>query len=152
MSAEYAGFLGTYSLGGGYSFNEKHSLEFLIGTYNNGRAHYQSNLLYRYSRWSVPFKNRTWIPLQIGVFILQSWDHKNYFNKSPEPYPEENYYESTLIRSGLELGSTILVPEYNLGISYRYRMLDNGLVAIYNNTNRDLQYYTSSGLGLQYYF
>lgn len=153
MSLERAGFFGHSSLGGGYEWSRTHSLEFLIGAYpNDGHDNYQLNLAYRYSRWSVPFELIDWKPLQIGFFAMRSWDNDNYFLRSPNEYPQDNYYEQTIVRFGLEVGTTVFLTDTNFALAYRLRFLDNGLVALYNNTNKDLQYYTSSGLALQFYF
>lgn len=152
MSAEQAGFLGTYAVGGGYLFKDRHAIEFLVGVYpESGESHYQGNLIYRYTRWSVPLKTISWRPLQIGAFIIRSWDQDKYFLRSPSQYPENGYYQPTVLRFGLEFGTTVNFSSH-LGFSYRFRILDNGIVALYNNSNKDLQYYTSSGLALQYFF
>lgn len=153
LSFERTGFFGAYALGGGYQMEHKHSFEFLVGVYSNGgRDDYQGNLVYRYTRWSVPIKNVDWKPIQIGVFLIRSFDQDSYFLKTPDRYPTDNYYEPTLFRFGLELGSSFIFEDYNLGFSYRLRLLDSGIIALYNNSNKDLQYYSSSGFALQYYF
>lgn len=146
--------MGTYALGGGYTFeNPKHAVEFLIGVYDGGEEEYfQTNILYRYSRWEIDRVDRKWYPLQMGVFTVRTWDQDNYFLKSPSQYPADNYYESTAFRWGFELGATVLFIPSQISLSYRLRVIDNGIVALYNNGNKDLQYFTSSGLALQYHF
>lgn len=152
--AERAGFYGSIAFGGSYEFNDRHAVDFSIGEYLNDQHRYhQSNLSYRYSRWQMDFdQNKIWRPLQIGVFTVRSWDGRNYFLTSPGKYPYEQYYDETALRYGVEFGSTFTFTDYNFGISYRLRILDSGLIALYNNRNRDLQYYISSGLSFQYVF
>lgn len=85
-------------------------------------------------------------------FTVRSWDRHNYFMTSPDKYPYEQYYDETALRYGLEFGSTMTFKDYNFAVAYRLRILDSGLIAVYNNKNRDLQYYISSGVSLQYVF
>lgn len=110
------------------------------------------NLVYRYSRWSVPLEQNSWEPVQIGFFVLRSWNQDKYFLRSPTQFPDDNYYSQTLFRLGLEWGMSYTLEDIDLSLSYRFRILDNGLIALYNNSGKDLQYYTSSGLGLQFRF
>ena len=125
----------------------------LVGTYSiEAEDHYQLNFAYRYTPWAVPFDKVQWRPFQIGLVGLHSLDYNRYFLRSPVQYPQDNYYEQTLIRLGLELGQHWVVEDYSIGLSYYFRLLDNGFVALYNNTQKDLQYYTSSGLGITYFF
>lgn len=150
---ERAGFLGSYALGVGYETESRHAFEGSIGTYSNdGKNQYQTNLLYRYSGWEITGNNKTWRPLQVGVFTIRSWDRENYFTKSPDQYPYEGYYDFTAFRAGLEVSNTLIFNQSRIAISYRFRILDNGIVAVYNNSHKDLQYYISSGLALSYLF
>ena len=149
----HAGFMGTVSAGPIYDFNSDHAAAFSIGSYQNGPNHYaQLNLAYRYSRWQYDRPKVFWKPLHIGLFLLYSTDQQRFFTKSPSKYPEDGYYEETALRGGVELGSTVLLRHSRLGFAMYMRILDNGIVATLNNVYRDLQYYTSTGLGLQYQF
>lgn len=150
---ERAGFLGAYSGGFSYQWNERHATDLSLGSYSNdGVKYYQTNISYRYSRWSVPWENRNWIPIQIGVFTIRSLDKHNYFVKSPSEYPSDGYYDATAFRWGLLYGTALEFPESHFGIAYYIKILDNGIIALYNNSQMDLQYYISSGIGLHYIF
>lgn len=149
---ERAGFMGSYSLGVSYEW-EKHAADLSIGAYSNeGVKYYQSNIAYRYSHWEVPWENRIWIPVQIGVFTVRSLDRKNYFVKSPSEYPSDGYYDATAFRWGFLYGTAIEFPESHFSVAYYIKVLDNGLIALYNNSRMDLQYYISSGIGIHYIF
>lgn len=150
--AERAGFFGKYSLGVSYEWNNTQATDLLIGTYEVAdKNYYQANFAYRYSRWEVPFYGHSWRPVQLGGFIVASLDNGRFFVTSPSKYPYPEYYDETAVRWGAELGSTFTFKS-RFAIGYRLRIFDNGLIALYNNTNRDLQYYISSGLSLQYAF
>ncbi len=150
--AERAGFFGKYSLGASYEWNQTQAVDLLIGTYEVADAsYYQANFAYRYSRWEVPFYEHNWRPIQFGGFIVTSLDNGRFFITSPSKYPYPEYYDETALRWGAELGSTFTFKN-RFAIGYCLRIFDNGLIAIYNNSNRDLQYYISSGLSLQYAF
>lgn len=148
-----AGFFGKYSLGIAYQ-NEHHEGEFSLGSYSNaGRTELQSNLAYRYSPWIEPvLTDKIWRPIRVGVFGLFSWDEKTYFTNSPSYYPTPGYYDQTALRLGLEVGTSMTLPSRNLSVAYFIRVLDSGMIAFYNNTRKDLQYYISSSLSLRYHF
>ena len=127
-----------------------HDFEISLGAYSAGTGDkYQSNLAYRYSPWRVSCVNFNWEPIQIGAFALYSWDRR-FFLKTPDKYPTDNYYEQTAFRWGLEQGSSFSFLNERWHLALTLRIIDNGIVAIYNNANRDLQYYLSSGLRLEY--
>lgn len=113
---------------------------------------YQSNLAYRNSLWQVPLEEKTWVPLQLGVFTIYSLDGSHFFLQSPSKYPSAGYYDQTAFRWGIEFGTSLIFRENRYAVSYHFRILDNGFVAVYNNFRRDLQYYVSSGINLQYRF
>lgn len=100
----------------------------------------------------MPWENRLWTPLQFGVFFIYSLDGYHFFANSPSQYPSSGYYDETRYRYGAELGSTFAFLSSGIELGYRLRILDNGMVAIYNNAHKDLQYYVSSGLELRYRF
>lgn len=148
-----AGFLGVVAAGASYEVNPYHAVDFLLGSYSmGGDRHLQSNFLYRYSRWQVPVGADVWRPVQFGAFIVYANNNDKFFLKSPEVYPERNYYDGTAIRYGAEVTSTYTWYPLRFGLAYHLRIFDNGLIAIFNNSNRDLQYYISSGFSLQYVF
>ncbi|WP_253715809.1 hypothetical protein [Bdellovibrio bacteriovorus] len=150
---ERAGFLGKYALGVSYEPTLNHAVDYLLGAYQiGGENFYQSNFMYRYSRWHVPVHGHSWRPLQMGAFMVVAMNNDRYFMKSPDQYPESNYYDFTAVRYGIEFGSTFTFFPSRLGLGYHLRVFDNGVVAIFNNSNRDLQYYISSGISLQYLF
>jgi hypothetical protein len=154
LSLEHAGFFGKYALGGIYEFNASHAAELSLGffTADGGGWNYQSNLAYRNSLWRVPWKEKIWVPLQVGVFTIYSLDGRRFFLQSPSKYPDAAYYDQTALRWGLEFGTSLIFRENRYALSYHFRILDNGFVAIYNNFRRDLQYYVSSGINFQYQF
>ena len=148
-----SGFLGQVSAGVSYEWTPEHATDFLLGSYTmGGDRHVQSNLMYRYTRWHVPVKQDVWRPIQFGAFVVYANNNDKYFLKSPDVYPESNYYDGTAIRYGAEFSSTYTWYPLRLGLGYHLRIFDNGLIAIFNNSNRDLQYYVSSGFSLQYVF
>lgn len=149
----YSGFMGTVSAGPIYRVDEKQSVGLSLGSYRNGSNFYkQLNAIYRYAQWSFDRPVLRWKPLHIGAFVLYTTDQKRFFLTSPKKYPADGYYEQTALRGGAELGSTVLFCESRLAMALYFRILDNGLVAIYNNRTRDLQYFSSTGLGLQFHF
>jgi hypothetical protein len=150
---ERAGFLGKVAAGTSYEFNPEHAVDYLLGMYEIGNDHYyQSNLMYRYSHWNVPVRKDVWRPLQLGAFVVYAMNNDRYFMDSPDVYPESNYYDGTAIRYGTEFSSTYTWYPSRIGLGYHIRIFDNGIIAIFNNSNRDLQYYISSGFSLQYVF
>lgn len=147
------GFFGDLGFGIIYDWDNPHSAEFSIGAYQINYVNFwQSNLAYRYSRWEEQFQDISWIPIQLGIFTVRTWDQSRYFLSSPPKYPYENYYDQNAFRWGLEFGSVIKWTEKDLSIAYHLRILDSGIVAIYNNAGKDLQYYISSGLAVSYHF
>lgn len=148
-----AGFYGRYAIGLSYEWHPEHAADLLLGSYHiDNHDYHQTNLAYRYSRWHVGIHNHIWRPLQFGIFTSRSWDKKHYFLKSPTKYPYTDYYDQTAFRSGLEISTTISFFPSRLALAYHFRILDTGIIAIYNNSSRDLQYYISSGFSLQYLF
>lgn len=93
-----------------------------------------------------------WTPVQVGLFAVRSWNRKKYFVRTPSEFPYEGYYDQTAFRAGLEFGTLIHWKGSRLSLGYFLRVLDIGLVAIYNNAYQDLQYYSSSGFTLRYVF
>ena len=149
----YSGFWGTVSAGPIYRVDEKQSLGLSLGSYRNGPDVFaQINFVYRYAHWKFERGSLLWRPLHIGPFLSLTTDQKRFFLMSPEKYPEDGYYEQTALRGGAEIGTTVLFCKARLAFALYFRLLDNGMVAIYNNRTRDLQYFSSSGLGLQYHF
>lgn len=150
--AARSGFFGKYSLSGNYSPSENHEFELGIGSYSIGATYYgQLNAAYRYGYWHVPWQEKRWTP-QAGVFTIYSLDQKHFFTESPGKYPSPNYYDQTSYRWGLEFGFTLAFLSTGLDAGYRFRILDTGVIAFYNNGHRDLQYYCSSALELRYNF
>lgn len=148
-----AGFLGKVAAGLSYEINPQHAVDYLLGGYEIGNEiYYQSNLMYRYSRWNVPVQKDMWRPIQIGAFMVYAMNTERYFMTSPDVYPEKNYYDPTALRYGAEFSSTFTWYPSRIGVGVHIRIFDNGVIAIFNNSNRDLQYYISSGMSLQYVF
>lgn len=147
------GFFGRYSAGVVYSQGQ-HETEFSLGVYNQESKDYpQANLIYRYAPWEVlTFKEQIFHPLEIGFFATYSLDSKKYFLESPSKYPYDSYYDETALRWGLEVSNSIYFPRHSLSATYHIRILDSGLIALYNNVRKDLQYYISSGFSLRYHF
>lgn len=150
---ERAGFFGATSIGGGYEWYKRHAAELSVGSYgNDGIIYYQVNIAYRYTPWRILWKDKSWRPIQAEIFGMHSLDQKNYFSKSPKKYPTERYYEQTALRWGVGTGTAFGFLNETLILGYSVRLTDAGLVALYNNTQRDLQYTSSSGLRLEYRF
>ncbi|MBL7545083.1 MAG: hypothetical protein JNL11_14795 [Bdellovibrionaceae bacterium] len=119
---------------------------------NEGRHYTQVNFGYRYSRWQYNIDDKTLHPLQMGIFTTRTLDYKAYFLESPSQYPEKNYYDETRLRWGFEFGSALTFWSTRFELAYLVRIIDSGLVAVLNNSNKDLQYYISSGVSLRYRF
>jgi hypothetical protein len=150
---EKSGFIGKYALGASYEFSPEHAVDYLIGVYQiESEDFYQSNLIYRYSRWNVPFYGNTWRPIQFGLFMVYAMNQDKYFMRSPGKYPYPGYYDETALRYGAEFSSTFTMWPSGFAVGYHVRIFDNGIIAAFNNSNRELQYYISSGLSLQYVF
>jgi hypothetical protein len=150
---ERAGFLGQYALGGSYEITPEHAVDLMVGVYHvSSNDYYQTSLIYRYSRWNTTFYGNNWRPLQFGIFATYSLDQDRYFMKSPGKYPDPNYYDETALRYGAEISSTFTFMPIGIGIGYHLRIFDSGIIAMFNNSNRDVQYYISSGISLQYLF
>jgi hypothetical protein len=150
---ERAGFLGKYALGASYEWTPEHAIDYLLGVYQiEGENFYQSNLIYRYSRWNVPFYSNSWRPVQFGLFLVYAMNQERYFMSSPGKYPYPAYYDETALRYGAEFSSTFTMWPSGFAFGYHIRIFDNGLVAAFNNTSQDIQYYISSGISLQYVF
>lgn len=147
------GFFGRYSVGVVYSQGQ-HESEFSLGVYSQESGNYpQANLVYRYAPWEVTvFKEHIFHPLEIGIFSTYSLDSKNYFLESPSKYPYDSYYDGTALRWGVEISNSIHFPRNSWSGTYHIRILDSGLIALYNNVRKDLQYYISSGFSLRYHF
>jgi hypothetical protein len=151
-SLGWAGFFGRISLGALYETENRHSFEFSMGAYSGGSGDkYQSNLGYHYSVWKITRPNFSWEPMQLGIFAMYSWD-KKFFLKSPGKYPLPDYYDETAFRWGLEQGMSLQWMKEKWALVLVMRLIDSGIIAIYNNSHRDLQYYLSSGLRLEYRF
>ncbi|WP_413559293.1 hypothetical protein [Bdellovibrio sp. HCB209] len=150
---ERAGFMGTVAAGGSYEWTPEHALDLSLGAFPiDSETFYQANFVYRYSRWNSPVKGDMWRPLQFGFFGVYALNNKRYFLKSPDKYPYPGYYDETSFRYGAEFGTTYTFMPSRIAIGYRLRIFDNGLIATFNNTNRDIQYYISSGFTVQYLF
>ncbi len=147
------GFLGEFGAGMIYEWESPHSVEFSLGTYKiQTHNKWQSNFAYRYSCWNIERENRQWVPMQIGFFTTRAWDSEHYFLEGPSQYPYSNYYDQTAFRWGIEFGSVLTYLSARVAIAYHMRILDTGIIAIYNNGKKDLQYYVSSGLALRFNF
>ena len=148
----YGGFFGKFSLGAAYRFNEYNDVETTLGFYTVDKRYYhQLNLAYRHSPWQITWDDQKWNPVLIGIFGVVSLDNEDFFMSSPSKYPG-GYYDQTAYRYGFEFGSKYGFSGHHIELSYYLRILDSGLVALYNNAHRDLQYYMSSGLSLFYLF
>lgn len=149
---QYAGFLGKYAVGPTYD-NNNHMMSFLLGGYQiNQEYFYQSSLIYRYSRWTVDFGELSWRPSQFGIFTTYAMNNDRFFFNSPSVYPEDNYYEQTKFRYGIEFGTDITFNKHPISLGIYMRWLDVGLIALFNNQHRDQQFYFSSAVSLQYHF
>ncbi|WP_413585937.1 hypothetical protein [Bdellovibrio sp. HCB274] len=150
---ERAGFTGFLAAGVSYEWLPEHATDVTLGGYQiANETYYQANIGYRYSRWSTPLKGNDWRPVQFGAFAVYALNTDRFFIRSPDKYPSKGYYDETALRYGAELGSTLTFMPSRIAIGYRVRIFDNGLIAMFNNSNRDIQYYISSGFTLQYLF
>lgn len=151
---QHAGFFGKVSGGAIWASRSGHEVETSIGMYDIANVHYgQLNLAYRYTPFEQPAgPDIVWEPTQVGLFVIHSQESDRFFSESPSKYPTSGYYDQTAFRGGIEIGTRVVSVPWNFAFAYRFRVLDTGLVALYNNAHRDLQYYISSGIQLQYIF
>lgn len=150
---EKAGFFGDYATGASVEWNDRHATDLTLGRYRiDNRYSKQINLSYRYSRWQVSYRGDEWRPVQYGAFVIHSIGDDRFFSSSPSKYPYPDYYDPTAFRVGMEFSSTWTFKPENIALALRMRVFDTGLIAGFNNENRNLQYFTSSGLSLQYAF
>ena len=149
--ATYGGFFGKYSLGAVYRWREKNNFEMSLGLYSIGEKDFhQVNLAYRRSIWLLLWDEHHFSPVQLGFFVVTAIDNDSYFYTSPSKYPDKGYYDQTAYRYGLEYSTSYAYHQYEF--SYYLRVMDTGIIALYNNAHRDLQYYLSSGLSAAYRF
>lgn len=147
------GFLGEFGVGMIYDWENPHSMEVSIGSYKTKyQNEWQTNIAYRYSKWHIDRGEKVWTPIQFGFFTVRSLDSEEYFIRGPDQYPESNYYDQTALRWGIEFGSALKFKSSGISIAYYFRILDTGIIALYNNGRKDLQYYASSGLSARYHF
>lgn len=150
---EKAGFFGDYATGVSVDWNDRHATDLSLGRYRIDDSYSkQLNLSYRYSRWQVLFRGDEWRPVQYGAFVIHSIGDDRFFSRSPSKYPYPDYYDPTAFRFGMEFSSTWTFKPENIALALRLRVFDTGLIAGFNNENRNLQYFSSSGLSLQYVF
>ncbi|KHD86999.1 MAG: hypothetical protein OM95_16895 [Bdellovibrio sp. ArHS] len=150
---ERSGFLGTFAAGASYELEPEHAVDLSLGGYSvDDEILYQANFIYRYSRWNTSVGPDVWRPLQFGFFLVYALNSDRYFIESPDKYPYPEYYDFTALRYGFEFGTTYTFMRTHIGLAYHLRIFDNGAIAVFNNSNRDLQYYISSGVSVQYLF
>lgn len=150
---QHAGFLGKAAVGPSYDFRTNHHFTWLLGTYEIGEEEfYQTSVVYRYSPWQERLAGYCWRPIQFGLFGTYALNTERFFFKSPDVYPEDKYYEQNVVRGGVEFGTDISHDVLPVTLGIHVRWLDIGMIALFNNTKRDQQYYFSSGISLQYKF
>jgi hypothetical protein len=152
IKIESGGYLGNFALGGIYSWQKDHAVEASIGEYEAaGKKHYQMNLGYRWSPWKTQTSSVVWAPLHFGFFLIGSLDQSQFFTELGDTYPDD-YYDENAIRAALQLGSSLFFNRGKLAVVYYLTVLENGIIAIYNNDWKNLTHFWSSGLALQYFF
>jgi hypothetical protein len=153
VAVNHAGFFGIWSLGAIYKWPDRFSLEFGLGRYQiDGRNFWQSNIAYRYAIWKFNYEQIVWTPLQPGLFLVASLDREKYFVESSPRYPYPNYYDQTAVRGGLELGTKLAWKNSPTTLVVYLRMIDGAILALYNTSKNEFQYYLASGVSLQYDF
>lgn len=153
ITAGTAAFMGEQYYGGIYNWNDHHAVFLTFGSYDIHNVDYwQYNLGYRFTSEVIEYEYFNWAPVQMGVSLIRSMGYREFFIKSPDRYPSENYYEGNALRLAFILGSGFNFFDNKLGLNYHFVVLDTGLIAIYNNPKARLPYYFSSGLSLQYNF
>jgi len=152
--AQFSGFQGQLAIGPSYAFNPSHTAELSIGQYTiNDDAYYQVNSGYIYTPWRVHLhRHNFWAPLHPGLTVMYSLDGSRYFYKSPDHYPTDNYYEPSVLRWGIQVGSTLRMNRRRFELTAYTVLLDSGLVALYNNDHEALEFFIASGMGVRFYF
>lgn len=159
IAASYAGFLGDYSIAGGYHLDHRHSFHLGLGQYNVINNKYiQANLSYIYTPWSFDTRihekaDLAWDILDLGFHAIRSFDNSRNFRTSPSKYPTKDYYDETILRFGLQVGTSVRILHEKIKISYFSMILDNGLIALYNNNHERslISYYISHGIMISYF-
>ena len=151
---QYAGFFGKNAIGLGVSASDYHMFEVSVGEYSlEEKRQLQLNLGYRYTPWVVDTEIGQIKPVSLGLHALYSDGGGKYFLQSPDQYPYADYYDQTALRLLFSYAISYR-PSFwpRLEVLYQNGILDNGLVALYNNRKSDLQYFWSSGLSLRWKF
>lgn len=112
---QHAGFLGEKVIFAGIENDDRDlGVDLLLGRSedSDGQPVDQISLKFRYAPWRVELPHEVqWQPVYIGVFGTYT-DGGEFFFDSDDKYPEKNYYDATLRRYGLLLGT-----------SFKYRSL-----------------------------
>lgn len=106
---QHAGFLGDKVIFAGIENDVGDlGLDLLLGRSedSDGQRVDQISLKFRYAPWVVELpRDVQWRPVYIGLFGTYT-DGREFFYDSEEKYPEKNYYDATLRRYGLLLGTS----------------------------------------------
>lgn len=155
----YAGYLGDFSIGFLREWRETHSVHLSVGYYDiDGIKYTQANLGYMYQTpWHHRFDDNpdlSWHFFSVGLYLLRSLDNTHYFRASPSKYPTAGYYDETALRFGLNMATSVRFWNDSTQISYFMMILDNGIIAAYNNQHERslISYFVSHGLSLSYRF
>ncbi|AGH96701.1 hypothetical protein [Pseudobdellovibrio exovorus] len=155
----YGGYLGDCSIGALREWNERHSLHLSFGYYSIESTRYtQLNFGYNYQTpWYHRFESNndlSWHFFTVGGYLLRSLDNTHYFRASPGKYPTAGYYDETALRFGLRMATSVRFWDDKAQISYFMMVLDNGLIASYNNQHERslIAYFISHGLAVSYRF
>lgn len=120
----HAGFLGQFNAGGIFHFDDNHSVELNMGSYEMDRRNFiQINFGYAYSPW-----------------LLQV----------PDRYVARNYYKQNGLHLALHFGAAVKYKE-NLRFILFTMILDDALVIMYNNPGERIdQTFISTGIILEW--
>lgn len=147
------GFQGRTSTAVIWDWKRTHTIEFGVGEYSlDEKRKTQFNLSYRYTPFEVQWRQFTWAPTSIGLILIYANDEKRYFTQGPSKYPDEDYYDETGIRPGLEWSTQVTTLDGQIRLLYKIVLMDTGVVALINNDSKYAEYFYSSGLALQYFF
>lgn len=147
----HAGFLGQFNAGGIFHFDDNHSVELNMGSYEMDRRNFiQINFSYAYSPWLLKINKFAIEPFRFGPYALYALDNNNYFLQVPDRYVARNYYKQNGLHLALHFGAAVKYKE-NLRFILFTMILDDALVIMYNNPGERIdQTFISTGIILEW--
>jgi len=151
---QHAGYLGEKILFAGIENDTgRLGLDFLLGRSEDSDGQHvdQISFKFRYLPWRVELSNESsWQPVYLGVFGTYTTGNE-FFYESESKYPEKNYYDATLRRFGLLIGTSFQYQKLSIysEIAMLDKAIENQVVAHGSLPWRDI---LSASLGIRWNF